>query len=85
MESEQEKISKELPEIESEEIFQTPPSVTWMKQKYAKFQQLTSKNISDNLWIIALKWILKGIMVFILIIMSPFILFVILFSLMIAG
>lgn len=67
------------------ETFETPASLTWMKAQYAKFQALTAKDISDNMWLIGLKFLLKGIMVFILILMSPFILFFIVFSLLIAG
>ena len=65
--------------------FETPALVTWMKEQYRKFQELTAKDVSDNVWLIGLKFLFKGIMVLILIIMSPFILFMIIFSLMIAG
>lgn len=85
METEHEKTGENLPQTEDKSTFETPASVAFMKRQYAKFQKLTSKNISDNVWIIGLKWLLKGIMVLILIVMSPFILFVIIFSLLIAG
>lgn len=65
--------------------FETPASVAWMKRQYARFQTITAKDVSDNMWLIGLKLFLKGIMILILIIMSPFILFVIMFSLMVAG
>ena len=85
METEHENASEGLPQEIVQEDFETPASVTWMKQQYAKIQGLTTQNISDNLWIIGLKWFFKGIMVLILILMSPFILVVLLFSLMVAG
>lgn len=85
METEHENASEKLSEIKVQEEFEGPASVTWMKQRYAKIQGLTTQKISDNLWVIGLKWFLKGIMVLILILISPFILIVLLFSLMIAG
>jgi hypothetical protein len=85
MEIEHESTEEDLSQNNEKETFETPASVAFMKRQYAKFQGITAKNISDNLWIIGLKWFLKGIMVLILIIMSPFILFVIIFSLLIAG
>jgi|GEM_PF-4616622 hypothetical protein len=85
METEHENASEKLSEIKVQEDFEAPASITWMKQRYAKIQGLTTQKISDNLWVIGLKWFLKGIMVLILILISPFILIVLLFSLMIAG
>jgi hypothetical protein len=85
METEHKNTEEDLPPQNDKETFETPASVAFMKGQYAKFQQLTAGNILDNIWIVGLKWFLKGIMVLILIIMSPFILIVLLFSLMIAG
>lgn len=92
MENEPQNSPEELPNKtpetqlkEENEGFEVPASITWMKSQYAKFQKLTTKDVSDNVWLIGLKFFLKGIMVLILIIMSPFILFMIVFSLMIAG
>lgn len=65
--------------------FEEPAAITWLKEQYSYFQSLTAKNVSDNMWLIGFKFFLKAIMVLILIIMSPFILFFILFSLLIAG
>ena len=85
METEHENKNEELPKITPKTDFETPAAITWLRRQYAKFQGFTTKSVSDNLWVIGLKLFLKGIMVLILIIMSPFILFVIIFSLMIAG
>ncbi|MFK7951075.1 MAG: hypothetical protein AB8G11_26075 [Saprospiraceae bacterium] len=65
--------------------FEEPASITWLKEQYNRIQTLTAKNISDNIWLIALKFIIKGFMILILIILSPFILFFLLLSLLIAG
>lgn len=85
METKHENTEDALPQNDDKTPFETPASVAWMKRQYGKFERLTAKNISDNLWIIGLKWFLKGMMVFILILMSPFILFAIIFSLILAG
>ncbi len=69
----------------SEDKPEIPVSIHWLQRQYTDYQQLTTQKISDNLWIIGLKWFLKGIMILILIIMSPFILLVIIFSLFMAG
>jgi hypothetical protein len=61
-----------------------PKSIAFMKAKWASFQNLTAKDASDNLWLIGFKFFLKGIMVLILILMSPFILFIITVSLLVA-
>ena len=60
-------------------------TVNWLKKQYKYYQKFTQKGISDSVWLIALKYLIKGIMVLILIILSPFILFFILFSLLIAA
>lgn len=85
MKTEHDNTSDEQSTIKVQEEFEVPTSVTWLKRQYAKIQGLTTQKISDNLWIIGLKWFLKGIVVLILILMSPFILIILLFSLMIAG
>lgn len=63
---------------------EVPKSIAFMKAKWASFQNLTAKDTSDNLWLIGFKLFLKGIMVLILILMSPFILFIITVSLLVA-
>lgn len=65
--------------------FEEPASITWLKEQYNYFEAITTKDRSDNIWLIALKFLLKGIMILILIILSPFILFIIIFSLLVAG
>jgi hypothetical protein len=85
MRTEQENTEEASPQNADKPTFETPASVAFMKRQYAKFEKLTAKNISDNVWIIGFKWFLKGMMVFILILMSPFILFAIIFSLILAG
>jgi hypothetical protein len=85
MKTEHDKTSDGQSALKVQEEFEGPASVTWMKRQYTKIQGLTTQKISDNLWVIGLKWFLKGVMVLILILMSPFILIILLFSLMIAG
>lgn len=65
--------------------FEEPTSVSWLKNQYRRFQELTAKDVSDNVWLIALKFAMKGFMILILIILSPFILFFLLLSLLVAG
>ena len=65
--------------------FEEPSSVTWFKKQYTRFQALTAKEVSDNIWLIGLKLLLKGIMILILIILSPFILLILGFTLLAAG
>ena len=60
-------------------------AVNWLKKQYQYYQKFTQKGISDSVWLIALKYLIKGMMVLILIILSPFILFFLLFSLLIAA
>lgn len=65
--------------------FEEPASITWLKVQYNRLQALTTKDVSDNVWLIVLKYVLKGIMILILIILSPFILMILLFTLLAAG
>lgn len=65
--------------------FEEPKSVTWLKRQYQHIQSLTAKDVSDNIWLIALKLLLKGIMIIILIALSPFVLIILMFTLLAAG
>jgi len=59
-------------------------SIALIKANWAKFQNFTTKEASDNLWIIGFKLFLKGIMVLILILLSPLILTILIFSFLVA-
>ena len=61
------------------------PAINWLKKQYQHYQKFTQRGIADSVWLIALKYLIKGMMVLILILLSPFILFFLLFSLLIAA
>lgn len=61
-----------------------PKFVAFMKAKWVSFQKFTAKDASDNLWLVGFKLFLKGIMVLILILLSPFILFILIMSFLVA-
>lgn len=62
-----------------------PKQIAFLKKQWKKYENLTAKDIGDNLWIIGLKFLLKGVMVFILILLSPFILMILIFTLLVAA
>jgi len=78
---EETKADKEL----EQPTVETPKSIAAMKTQWAKFQNLTAKNASDNLWLIGMKYFLKGIMVLILILLSPIFLLVMTITILATG
>lgn len=59
-------------------------TIALIKANWTKFQNFTTKEASDNLWVIGFKLCLKGIMVLILILLSPLILTILIFSFLVA-
>ena len=61
------------------------PVVEKIKQITAFFQELTSKEETDNIWVLGVKYFFKGILILILILLSPFAIVAIMISAMVAG
>ena len=61
------------------------PVVEKIKGITAFFQALTSKGETDNMWVLGIKYFFKGIIILILILLSPFVAGAILISVMLAG
>lgn len=76
----EEQIEKEIEQSRVEE----PKSVTFLKKQWQSFESITTKSTDDNLWIGGFKLLLKAIMILFLILMSPFILLIIILSLLVA-
>ena len=70
-----------LKKVDEEPTVEQPKQITFLKTQWKKYQNLTAKSTEDNLWIIGFKFFLKGIMVLILILLSPFILLILMITL----
>lgn len=76
----EEKAEKETEQPTVEEL----KSLTFLKTQWQVFESVTTKKADDNLWIFGFKLLLKAIMILFLILMSPFILLIIMLSLLVA-
>jgi hypothetical protein len=79
------KKEEQVEQVGEEPTIEQPKQIAFLKKQWKKYQNLTAKSVEDNLWIIGMKFFLKGIMVLILILMSPFILVILMFTLLAAG
>lgn len=61
------------------------PITDWIKRQIRFFKDLTAKKEEDNLWLTGIKYFFQGIMVLVLIALSPFALIAIIISAMVAG
>jgi hypothetical protein len=61
------------------------PVVERIKKIIQFFQALTAQKATDNIWIIGIKYFLQGLMVLVLLALSPFAIFAILVSVIMAG
>jgi hypothetical protein len=74
------------PDIQEQENEKpTHPIVDKVNEINAYLKGLTSKKETDNVWVLGVKYFFKGLMILILILLSPFAAIAILISAMVAG
>ena len=61
------------------------PTTDWMKRQIQFFKTLTAKKEEDNIWLTGIKYFFQGIMVLVLIALSPFALIAIIISVLVTG
>jgi hypothetical protein len=71
--------------MENEKQPITDPTVLKIKEKYDKYKSITERKATDNLWLAGLKLFLHGLVILLLILLSPFAIIAIIFSLILAG
>lgn len=63
----------------------THPVTEWIKAKITFFKNLTKTRVEDSLWLTGIKYFFQGLMILLLILMSPFALVAIILSALMAG